>query len=409
MFLVKMKKLLLTICIVWITSISTAQNSEQTLDVVCWNIEWFGSTTNGPSNDNLQEQNVIKVLRYLNADIYALCEVVDTMRFRRVADSLGNNFSYRISDYCSLASSPNDPDWLTGQKLAFIYNKTIFSNVTVRKFMGSSSQAYTNFASGRFPYLLNANVTINGFTRNMNFFLIHGKAGTTTTDYNRRQAAATEMKDSLDLRFPNAINLIIGDFNDDFDQTISTGSGTLSSYDVIIKDSTDADHYKAISLPLSYAGQASTLNYNDVIDHHLISNEAMLYYIPGSAQIRTDVVNAVPNYVTAQNTSDHYPVSSRYNLSNMTTSVNTVSLASIGVKIVPNPTQSNLHLLFKKAIPKVEIALYNATGQIMQNIAFSFVRENDLKRLHLTAYPSGIYYVVVKTGKTISTEKIIKQ
>ena len=35
------------------------------------------------------------------------------------------------------------------------------------------------------------------------------------------------------------------------------------------------------------------------------------WYIGGSAQIRTDVTNVVPDYRT-RNTSDHYPVSSMY-------------------------------------------------------------------------------------------------
>lgn len=404
-----MKKILFSGLFTVITILSTAQSSNNTLDVVAWNIEWFGSTSNGPSNDNLQEQNVLKVLRYLNADIYGLCEVVDTMRLRRVVDSLGSQYSYRISDYCSLAATPSDADWLGGQKLAFIYNNNIFSNVSFRKFMGSSSQAYTNFASGRFPYLMNANVTINSITRNINFFMLHGKAGSTTTDYNRRQAATIEMKDSLDLRYPSAINLIIGDFNDDFDQTISTGSGTLSSYDALIKDSTDADHYKSITLPLSYAGQASTLNYNDVIDHQVISNEASVFYVPGSAMIRTDVVNTVPNYVTTQNTSDHYPVFSQYNLANMPTNIVSVSVGQLGVKISPIPTQENINLWFSKPLTKTTVQLYDITGRLLLSNSYNTIRPNEIKSIDVSKLNAGVYLISIQTGKTIATQKIIKQ
>lgn len=404
-----MKKILFSGLFTVITLLSTAQSSNNTLDVVAWNIEWFGSTSNGPSNDNLQEQNVLKVLRYLNADIYGLCEVVDTMRLRRVVDSLGSQYSYRISDYCSLAATPADADWLGGQKLAFIYNNNIFSNVSFRKFMGSSSQAYTNFASGRFPYLMNANVTINSITRNINFFMLHGKAGSTTTDYNRRQAATIEMKDSLDLRYPSAINLIIGDFNDDFDQTISTGSGTLSSYDALIKDSTDVDHYKSITLPLSYAGQASTLNYNDVIDHQVISNEASVFYVPGSAMIRTDVVNTVPNYVTTQNTSDHYPVFSQYNLANMPTNIVSVSVGQLGVKISPIPAQENINLWFSKPLSKSTVQLYDITGRLLLSNSYNTIRPNEIKSIDVSKLNAGVYLITIQTGKTIATQKIIKQ
>src|SRR5688572_20678894 len=206
-----------------VTKISFSQSSSATLDVVGWNIEFYGDPSNGPSNDDLQEANVKKVMRYLDADIYGLCEIVDTMRLRRLVDSLGANYAYKIADFCSNNTTGQGPSWLNGQKLAFIYKISIFSNISFRGYMRSSATAYTNFASGRFPYIMNANATINGFTRNINFIMIHGKAGSTVTDFNRRRAACEEMKDSMDLQYPNSINLIIGDYNDALNQTISIG------------------------------------------------------------------------------------------------------------------------------------------------------------------------------------------
>ncbi|MER3465034.1 MAG: hypothetical protein C4329_12095 [Chitinophagaceae bacterium] len=106
--------------------------AQNTLTVASWNIEWFGSASNGPADDNLQEANVKTVLRYLNADIYGLVEVVDTMRFRRVVDSLGTNYKYVIADFCSNNTTGTGNSWLTGQKEAYIYNKNILNNVKVR-------------------------------------------------------------------------------------------------------------------------------------------------------------------------------------------------------------------------------------------------------------------------------------
>jgi hypothetical protein len=73
---------------------TSAQSSASTLEVVSWNVEWFGANFDGPADDNLQEVNVKKVLRYLNADLYGLVEVVDTAHFRKVVDSLGINWGY---------------------------------------------------------------------------------------------------------------------------------------------------------------------------------------------------------------------------------------------------------------------------------------------------------------------------
>jgi len=298
-------------CCLAMAAASAQAGADTALRIVNWNIEWFGSTQNGPYYKDLQETNVKKVLRYLDAHLYALTEIVDTMRLRRVTDSLGKNFAYVISDFTSLAPTMQYANWATGQKLAFIYRKDVFSNVRVRGLMRSSGAAYSNFATGRFPYLLNANVYFNGRKRNISFVVIHAKAGATSSDYTRRYNGVVELKDTLDTYFKNHPTLLLGDFNDDLDRTIVySAPSALSSYDPLIKDSVGPLAYKALTLPLSYAGENSTLNYSDVIDHQVANGRMDSMYIRGSAAIRKDVVSVVPDYITAQNTSDHWPVSS---------------------------------------------------------------------------------------------------
>jgi hypothetical protein len=148
---------------------SFAQSTDTTLDVVSWNIEWFGSTSNGPTNKSLQEANVVKVLKWMNADLYGLVEVVDTLRMRRVVDQLGNaEFGYVISPFCTQATQPSGNAWLNGQKLAFIYRKSVFSNISTRGMMRNSATANTNWASGRFPFMLSATATMEGVSKQMN-------------------------------------------------------------------------------------------------------------------------------------------------------------------------------------------------------------------------------------------------
>ena len=71
-------------------------------------------------------------LRALNADIYGLVEIVDTTRLRRLTDSLGMQFDFVVSPFSSNNSTGTGNSWLNGQKLAFIYNTNIFTNVTSR-------------------------------------------------------------------------------------------------------------------------------------------------------------------------------------------------------------------------------------------------------------------------------------
>jgi hypothetical protein len=287
-----------------------------TLQVVNWNINWFGSTVNGPADDAQQQANVKQVMDSLRADLYALSEVVDTARLGAITRSLVGGYSYVVSPYGSLAPNPADPAWAGAQKLAYIYKTSRFTNVSTRGLLATSATASSNWSTGRVPFLMQATVVNGATTASYSFILVHGKANTGTVAdqqdaYLRRKAGAKELKDTLDANFSTSRIVLLGDFNDDLDSTIAPGIvPALTSYDDIVKDSTDGDSYKSVSLVLSRAGLHSTASFPDVIDHVVLSNEVFPDYIPGSARIVTDVESYITNY--SATTTDHYPVMSRY-------------------------------------------------------------------------------------------------
>ncbi|MCW3073024.1 MAG: C-terminal target protein [Flaviaesturariibacter sp.] len=314
-----------------------------TLNIANWNIEWFGSTSSGqgPTDDDLAQANAKKVMDYMSADAYGVAEIVNTTRFGNLVSSLNGGYSYVIgSDFCSSGGSCN-----TDQKLAFVYKTSMFSNVTARPLLRGSASAESNWSSGRFPYLVNANVTKNGQTSNINFIVVHAKANTGNTAeqidaYNRRKAGVQELKDTLDTHFANANIVILGDFNDDLDRTIAptTGVDTVSSWQPIVVDSTDANHYKSLTLFLSNAGLASTTGFPDVIDHVVVSNEMGSKYVPLSVTIYNDIAALANIADYANTTSDHYPVMTRYSVLDLTApTVTTLSPAngSTGVSLTP--------------------------------------------------------------------------
>lgn len=405
-----MRTLLLATSLWLLSTTSQAQSTDSTLEVVCWNIEWFGSANNGPSQKDQQEANVAKILKWLNADLYGLVEIVDTMRFRRVVDSMGRDvFDYVISPYCTQVTQPSGNAWLTGQKLAFIYRKSIFSNVTTRGLMRNSATANTNWASGRFPFMLSAKVTIKGVSKDMQFIVIHGKAGSTETDHNRRIGGAMELKDTLDRYYPTASTFLIGDFNDALNAPIYAGAST-SSYLSFVMDSTDADHYKSITLPLGVAGQSTMISFPNVIDNHVISNEVTPMYIPGSARVVTDVTSVVTDYVTARQTSDHYPVLSRYNLNgNVVTSVPYLSPTAAGIHLWPNPAQEQASLRFDRPQRTLHLNLFDATGQQVWNDSYSLVQPGQLIQVPVTGLSSGLYYLSIQTTAYRSYLRLIVQ
>lgn len=295
----------------------TSIDPVNTLEVVNWNIEWFGSTTLGPTNDGQQQANVTTILNNVGADIYGLTEIVSEPRLQAVVGQMPG-YAYVLSNYGSHTNtSANPPGALAeAQKLAFVYKTSVFSNVTATPLLSQGintaadlvNPAYNYFASGRFPYMMTADVTLNGVTRTVRFVLIHGKANTspTATSYARRKAGADTLAYTLNNLFPNDRILILGDFNDDLDQSITAGF-TTTSYSAFTTDNT---HYFAPTLALSLAGKKSTISYNDVIDHVVLSNEMQCYYMNSTANILTDVTSLVTNY--GSTTSDHYPVFTRY-------------------------------------------------------------------------------------------------
>lgn len=297
--------------------IKVSGTSLRSLKVVNWNIEWFGSPAQNPANDSLQQANVIRILRSLDADIYALAEVVDTARFRAVAAALPG-YRYIISDFGSYADSTADPDYVSAQKLAFLYKDSIVRNIrsygVLRR--GGSGTAYYNWSSGRFPYLMEATARLNGDSARLQFVLLHAKANTGSSaekleGWNRRRNGNKELKDSLDAQYPNSNLIMLGDFNDDLYKTITTERypDSTSSYTDFLADSV---HYVPVTRPLSIAGQRSTVSFSSVIDNVIISDETKLGYLPGSATIQTQVEQLVNAY--SSTTTDHYPVASRYNL-----------------------------------------------------------------------------------------------
>jgi hypothetical protein len=297
----------------------TSIDPATTLEVVNWNMEWFGSTdpSLGPPNDPLQEQNAKTILQNIGADLFALVEVVDESRLANIVSQMPG-YSYVICDYGSHTNiNGNNPSPLSqAQKEAFVYKTSLFSNITTMPLLSQgtnsladlSNPAYNYWSSGRFPFLMSADVTLNCVTKNIKFVLCHAKANTspTATSYERRKRGADTLHYVLNQLFPNDNIIVLGDINDDLDQSITAGF-TVTSWNAFTDD---AANYTALTLPLSLAGKKSTVEYNDVIDHVIASSEIATYYMPGSANILTDVANLVTNY--GNTTSDHYPVFSRY-------------------------------------------------------------------------------------------------
>ena len=275
----------------------------QPFSVVNWNIEWLGSTSNGPKDKKAQLANAIKILRYLKADLYCLCEIVDPAALRQLAEGLGKDYGYLVSDYGSGAKTTRDPGYSTTQKLAFIYNKNRVKDIHTEAYLAENPRVGYYFASGRYPFELSATIGSADGAQKVHFMIIHAKSGADKASYDRRLQGALALKAALDQNSSDQLVMLLGDFNDHMQGSIT--SGKPSPYQAFVEDK----DYQVLTLPLS--SQRSTLHYQGVIDHQIISGALSKFYIAGSTKIRTDITDVVPSY-TKGGTSDHYPVSSDF-------------------------------------------------------------------------------------------------
>jgi endonuclease/exonuclease/phosphatase family metal-dependent hydrolase len=373
----------------------------QTLDMVNWNIQWFGSKTAGfgPVDDDLAQSNIRRIMDSLDADVYAFTEVVDTLRFSKLVASLPG-YGYVLSPYCSGAAGNNSAAYAAGQKQAFVFRKSLFSYIKTRGLLRGSSTAHINWANGRFPFLVEAGLIAAGGAP-WHFLVLHGKSGVTPADHEKRKAAVLELKDTLDMHFRDKALVLLGDFNDDLDTAIAGGiHSNASSYFPLVADSTAAHHYHAVSTLLSKTGSRTMAAYADPVDHVVISDELRHVYLKGSVRVVYEVGKWVKNYTTT--TSDHYPVISRFKLQSGTITSVSNPVAAPAVKVMKAG-----HLLILKApmqAGSVAIAAYNLQGELLYAKDKIPVRAGLLHhQIDVSRWIPGTYLLRVTTmGKTIA-------
>ncbi len=291
------------------------------LNIAAWNVNWFGSPTQGPTNLTTQYNNVKTVLTTINADIFEMEEVSDSVGFKALVASIGGYSCTCSPEYSYSNSPPIDP---YGQRLCFVYKNSVFSNVTTTPLLTNFKNdptLLTNYpntnsrfwASGRLPFMLTANVTINGVTRNLGFVGIHARANTSASPpqeiYDMRKYDVEKLKAFLDANYPNLPLIISGDFNDDLDETVANVTTTISTYNSFINDPINYDLFTKI---LSNAGARSTVGFSDMIDHIIGSNELSNAFI--STRIGTPQTY-ISSY--ASTTTDHYPIMAKFNLGSL--------------------------------------------------------------------------------------------
>jgi endonuclease/exonuclease/phosphatase family metal-dependent hydrolase len=298
---------------------STGLATEKSFKLATWNTNWLGNTSNGPTNEALQQRNFQQVLDSLKADVYVLEEVSNLPVFNAI---VAKNTNYK--GFCTTAISAGGVA-TDAQRVCFMYKKGVIDSVSARPLL-TKATTLANYpennparfwASGRLPFLFIADATIDGVKKRLHIIGIHARANTGGTSatlaakelqYAQRKYDVEVLKDTLDIQFPNANIILAGDYNDDVDETVSEITSTKeSSYKKFVDDT---KNYQVITKHLSDNGFRSYLSFNNVIDHITVSNELIDNYVVNSASPEMGFLY-ITNY--ASTTSDHLPIYTTFN------------------------------------------------------------------------------------------------
>ncbi len=245
-----------------------------------WNLEWFGSTTEGPTDEALQQKNVTTVMRAIDAQLWSVQEISSEAQLRAVATDLGN-FEVVLGDGGS-------------QKLAALVRRDRFDVLGSRVVL-KDKEADFNF---RPPLELDLALRPGG--RPLTFIVVHLAAGTDVASYEKRKLEAQLLKGHLDAKPAGTRVLVAGDFNDGLEQSSYQRSET--PFSILLSDPAYAFTTKGLKSP----------RYPRVIDHQLVTDDLLAGYVEGSAKVVDGDTIIASGYTTT--TSDHDATRAEYML-----------------------------------------------------------------------------------------------
>lgn len=364
-------------------------SKDLTLEVVTWNVEWFGDTGKGPEDDDLQLQNVVNVVKTIDADIYALQEIASPVRFAQLVENL--------DDYGGFLSSFSQT-----QETAFLFKRSAIDSLSGITLSSGDGFTRSNWANGRYPLLFNFVANIGGEQQEFYMYNIHAKAtfNDPPSDYNQRLEASAELKEYLDINFSDKNVIVLGDYNDEvLKSVVNDNNSPYKNFD-------DDGEYSIITKNLETKGYPSQSSFGSFLDHITITSELSDEYLAGSE--RVEIPNYIGNYLST--TSDHYPIWTRFKFA-ITTSNDEETIALPRTITLnqnyPNPFNPSTIISYKLDSPtRVTLNVYDITGRKVATLV-DRKQTSGTKEVSFDAssLASGVYIYRLQTAKESSLVK----
>jgi endonuclease/exonuclease/phosphatase family metal-dependent hydrolase len=373
----------LAIIIAPVTSHGQIQDvgSDAALDVATWNIEWFGSTSNGPSNVDLQVQNVADIILGSGIDIWAVQELANLGRVQELMDKLPDNWDDLLATD-------------TGQqRIGFFWNTQVLQLRTATHFLQSFDYEF----AGRPPLKAEFNVTLPDTSFEATFMVVHMKAFGDRRSWERRTEAARRIKNHIDFTsLATQPVFFLGDYNDEL--SASTYNGERSPYAPFLED---PDDYDVLTWPLEQAGGFSFQS-GSFLDHIIVSNEAADMWVNGSTRVLSNLVTFNSFYAR---TSDHLPVVASFGPSTITDVEEASELpAMAGLSAPwPNPALHQTSVRYEGLDPSARIQILDVLGRVVSEQAARY-GENVID---LSRQGAGLYMIRVLTSSATPASRMV--
>ena len=341
--------------------------TESSFDVATWNIEWFGSSFNGPGNDDTQLANVQTVIESSDIDLWALQEIADTDDFSVLLANLGPEWAGNTATQSGQ------------QRVGYVYRTSV---VNPRR----SEHILTDFSAsfaGRPPWFMEATITLPDTSFVVSIVTIHMKAFSDLDSYAKRLDASMRMKNRFDFFESNTNLIVLGDWNDELATSIT--SGQQSPYRNFVDD---PDQYRFLTKPLEDAGTCTYCgsSFTSTIDHIMVTDELFPAAEGGATDRHSSVITGIPGFLST--TSDHVPVYTRFVPSATGTAVERWDRAQSdsSVQIWPNPASG---FIYVAGADHTVYRLVDVLGRTSRNGALS----NG--RIDVTGLAPGIYLLTL--------------